>query len=161
MNVGTIMRTKLILVKQDCPFPELLRKLSGHSPHQAYVVNDEYRLLGIISSKDLLTQMIPSYLSADLARSFTDETDFFVKQLERLKDKRADEFMNSKPVSLEQHHQLLEADALIAEHGFNTLPVVDNQGRIIGEVTRMDILSQLVNSDTSVKEDDLIDVSKL
>jgi len=161
MNVEAIMRTKLMLVKQDCPFPELLRKLSVHSPQQAYVVNDEYKLLGIISAKDLLAQMIPSYLSADLARSFTDESDFFVKQLERLKDKRANQLMNSKPVSLEQHHQLLEADALIAEHGFNTLPVVDNQGRIIGEVTRMDILSQLVNSPNSVKEDDLIDVSKL
>lgn len=161
MNVETIMRTRLLLVKQDCPFPELLRKLSGLSPQQAYVVNDEYQLLGIISAKDLLAQMVPSYLSADLARSFTDETDFFVKQLERLKDKHADELMNSKPVTLEQHHQLLEADALIAEHGFNSLPVVDDQGRIIGEVTRMDILSQLVNSAGSIKEDDLVDVSKL
>ena len=161
MNVGTIMRTKLMLVKSDCPFPELLRKLSGLSPQQAYVVNDDYKLLGIISAKDLLERILPSYLSADLARSFTDEADFLSRQLQKLKDKHAEEIMNSNPISLEQHHQLLEADALIAEHGFNTLPILDKQGRILGEVTRMDILSQLVNSGKSVKEDDLIDVSLL
>jgi CBS-domain-containing membrane protein len=159
MNVGKVMRTKLILVKPDCPFIELLRKVSGPPPHQAYVVDDNYKLLGIVSAKDLLKEIMPSYMSADLARSFTDEADFLQRQIDKVKGVSAHDIMTRKLVYLESHHQLLEADALFAEQGFNTLPVLDKQGKILGEITRMDIISQLVNNSNSSHNKDLVDVS--
>ncbi len=161
MDVGKVMRTKLILVKPDCPFPEVLRKIASPSPRQAYVVDDDYRLLGVVTAKDLLKGIMPSYMSADLARSFTDEADFLHRQINKMKDSRAQDIMTRKPIYIQPHHQLLEADALIAEHGINTLPVLDAHGKILGEITRMDIISQLVNNTFGAHETDLTDVSLL
>ena len=143
MDVAECMRTKLILVGKDCNFKTLMCKLASPEPRQAYIVDEDYRLLGIVSAMDLLKEIIPPYLNADLARSITNESDFLQKQVEKVKDKRAEEIMVTKFYFLHPYHQLLEADALIAEKGINTLPVIDAQGKLMGEVTRRDILLQL------------------
>lgn len=162
MEVSKIMRTKLILVKPDCPFTELLRKIAGPAPRQIYVVDEDNKLLGIVSAKDLLKEVMPSYLNADLARSITDETDFLQRQIAKIKDDSAKDIMTDKPVSLHPYHQLLEADALFAEHGFNTLPVLDQEGTLVGEITRMDIISQMLgNHPTGPEDRDIVDVSRV
>lgn len=149
MKVADVMRTKLILVKKDCNFKTLMCKLAAPVPRQAYVIDDDYRLLGIVSAMDLMKVIIPPYLSADLARSVTDECDFLQKQVEKLKDRPAEEIMVRNFSFVYSHHQLLEADVLITEKGINTLPVIDKEGKILGEITRRDVLLQLV-SDCSV-----------
>lgn len=163
MNVSEYMRTKLVLVGKDCGYKTLLCKIATPIPRQAYIVDENYKLLGIVSAMDLLKEIIPPYLNADLARSVTDEYDFLQKQVEKVKDKCAGDIMVKAFAYLHPHHQLLEADALIAEKGFNTLPVLDNQGRILGEITRRDILLQLVNNCEVINPngEQLVDLSEL
>ena len=163
MDVSKCMRTKLLLAKPDCDFKSLLCKISDTVPRLAYVVDEHYRLLGVISAVDLLKEIVPSYMSSDLARSFTDGSDFLHKQVEKVKNKCAKDIMVTKFSFLNPHHQLLKADALIAEKGFNTLPVLDDQGKLLGEITRLDILLHLVNNctDFNLNDKDLVDLSLL
>ncbi|GAU09747.1 CBS domain-containing protein [Desulfoplanes formicivorans] len=163
MDVSKCMKTKLILAKPECDYKSLLCKIASPMPRQVYIVDDNRKLLGIVSAVDLLKEIMPSYMNADLARSITDGADFLKKQVEKTKDKKARDIMVTDVVSLRPHHQLLEADALIVEKGFNTLPVLDDQGRLLGEITRRDILLHLVNSCLQFEHDDieLIDLSKM
>lgn len=154
MNVLKCMRTKVILVEKNCDFKNLLCKLAPAIPRQIYVVDETRKLLGIISSVDLLREIIPPYLNADLARSITNEADFFLKQAEKVQHKTAEEMMIKRFSYVRPHHQLLEANALIAEKGFNTLPVVDDRGVIMGEISRRDILQQLLISHPEWKGED-------
>jgi CBS domain-containing protein len=140
------MRTKLVLAGINCDYKTLLCKIALRPPRQAYIVDENYRLLGIVSAMDLLKEIVPSYMTADLARSVTDEADFLHKQVEKVKNKCAGDIMIKTFAFLRPHHQLLEADILIAEKGFNTLPVLDTEGKILGEITRRDILLQLVDN---------------
>lgn len=162
MNVEKCMRTKVILASPDCTFERLLHKLASPVSRQIYIVDQERRLLGIITAMDLLREVIPSYMTADLARSFTDEADFLHKQVRKIKGRRAEEIMTRGFSFLSPHHQLLEAETLIAEKGINTLPIVDAKGKIVGELTRRDILLKLAEHclDSKTHEDQLIDLSK-
>lgn len=162
MDVSKCMRTKLVLAQPDCDYKSLLCKIAAPSPRQIYVVDKEYKLLGIISAFDLLKEIMPSYLSADLARSITDGADFMQKQVEKVQNKLAKDIMITKFVSLRPQSQLLQADALIVEKGCNTLPVLDEQGKLLGEVTRRDILLRLVDSCLGFSHDDIefVDLSK-
>lgn len=163
MNVSECMRTKLVLAGTDCDYRTLLCKIAAPTPRQAYIVDETYRLLGIISAMDLLKEIIPSYMNADLARSVTDEADFLQKQVEKVKSKCAGDIMVTKITFVHPHHQLLEANALFAEKGFNTLPVLDKQGTLLGEITRRDILLQLVDNCSTLNPDgdQLVDLSAL
>ena len=161
MDVSKCMRTKVVLAKPDCDFKSLLCKIADTVPRLAYIVDDDYKLLGIVSSVDLLKEIVPSYMNAELASSFTDGADFLHKQVEKVKNKCAKDIMVTKFSFLNPHHQLLKADTLIAEKGLNTLPVVDEQGKLLGEITRLDILLHLVNNCPDYNQHDkgLIDLS--
>lgn len=161
MDVAKVMRTKLVLAGPDCPFTELLHKIASPASRQVYIVDDQYRLQGVVSAKDLFKEIMPSYMNADLARSITDEADFLQRQIDKVKDVRARDIMTSKLISLHPYHQLLEADALFAEHGFNTLPVLDKQGKILGEITRRDILTQLLDKSVRRDDEETVDVSSV
>lgn len=162
MNVEKCMRTKVILASPDCSFERLLHKLTSPVSRQIYIVDQKRRLLGIITAMDLLREVIPSYMTADLARSFTDEADFLNKQVDKVKGRKAEEMMTRSFAFLSPHHQLLEAETLIAEKGINTLPVVDAEGEIVGELTRRDILLKLAAHclESKAYDDHLTDLSK-
>jgi len=163
MDVSKCMKTELVLAKPECDYKSLLCKIASPMPRQVYVVDEGYKLLGIVSAVDLLKQIMPSYMSADLARSITDGADFLQKQVEKVQNKKAKDIMVTDVVFLRPHHQLLEADALIVEKGFNTLPVLDDTGKLLGEVTRRDILLRLVDSCLMFDHDEieLVDLSKV
>ena len=155
MDVVKCMRTQVLLAKPDCDYKSLLCKITGSTlPRQVYIVDESYKLLGIVSALDLLKELMPSYMNADLARSITDGADFLQKQVEKVKDKCASDIMETDIKSLHSHHQLLEADALIAETGFNTLPILDDAGKLLGEITRREILVKLVSNCTGFNLDD-------
>jgi CBS domain-containing protein len=156
------MRTKLVLAKPDCNYKSLLCKIAAPTPRQIYVVDEGNKLLGIVSALDVLKEIMPSYLSADLARSITDGTDFMQKQVEKVKNKLAKDIMITKFVFLQPQSQLLQADALIVEKGCNTLPVLDEQGKLLGEITRRDILLHLVDNCLKFNHDniEMVDLAK-
>jgi CBS-domain-containing membrane protein len=61
MDVSKCMRTKLVLAKPDCDYKSLLCKISDTVPRLAYIVDENYKLLGIVSAVDLLKEIVPSY----------------------------------------------------------------------------------------------------
>jgi len=163
MDVSKCMRTKLVLAKPDCDYKSLLCKISDTVPRLAYIVDENYKLLGIVSAVDLLKEIVPSYMNADLARSLADDAGFLHKQVEKVKNKCARDIMVTTFSFLLPHHQLLKADAMIAEGGFNTLPVVDERGKLLGEITRLDILLHLVDNCSvyNLNDKGLVDLSLL
>lgn len=163
MDVSVCMRTELVLAKPDSDYKSLLCRIAQPIPRQIYVVDQNYKLLGILSAFDLLKPILPSYMTADLARSITDDTDFMMKQINKAKGKFAKDLMITDFVSLHPKSQLLEADAIIVEKGWNTLPVVDDRGKLLGEITRFDILVRFISSCefTGHAETDLVDLSRV
>jgi len=163
MDVSKCMQTKLVLSKPDCVFKTLLVKIIASAHEQIYVVDDQYQLLGLITTFDLLKQIVPSYMTSDLARSVTQGGDFMDKQVEKVKDKPAKEIMTTKFVALRPENQLALADAIIVETGWNALPVIDKQGKLLGEISRTDILKRYVDthlSDMPITSQ-IVDLSKI
>jgi CBS domain-containing protein len=52
---------------------------------------------------------------------------------------RAQDVM-SEPLCVSPETTLAEAEKLLEQHGFNALPVVDSDGRLVGVVTSLDLL---------------------
>jgi CBS domain-containing protein len=46
----------------------------------------------------------------------------------------------SRPVTVRPEATLAEAEAILEKNGYNSLPVVDEQGRLLGVVTSLDLL---------------------
>ncbi|WP_457570979.1 CBS domain-containing protein [Desulfovulcanus sp.] len=145
MLVSKIMQTKLVLATMECSFKNLLCKIANLAPRQIYVVNDKLQLQGIITGYDLLKVVLPEYMDSNLLRSVADEQidDFLLKNIERVKDKKASEIMITDFVYLKPTDHAMEAEALVVEKRINALPVLDTDKRLLGEVNRRDILNYM------------------
>lgn len=146
MNVTHCMKTKVILAHEEDSFKSLLCMVAAPEPRQIYVVDAEYKLLGIITAFDIMKQIVPSYMTADLSRSIKNSTEYMKAQVEKVEHLVARDLMVSDFVYLTNNSELFEADALIVEKGCNALPVLNGEKKIIGEVTRLDILIHFVDN---------------
>lgn len=55
-------------------------------------------------------------------------------------DYRVCDAMTSSPITVSEVTSLAEAEAIFEAHDFNTLPVVDAAGRLVGVVSKLDLL---------------------
>jgi CBS domain-containing protein len=58
--------------------------------------------------------------------------------------------MTEKPVTVKRDALLSEVEDLFEEHDFNTLPVVDSQGGLVGVLTKLDALRAFAFTPESV-----------
>jgi CBS domain-containing protein len=143
MLISKIMRTNLVLAPPECKFETLICQIAELAPRQVYIVNEDLKLLGIITGYDLLKLALPTYADASLLSAVGDSDDFLQKHVDAVKDKKASDFMVTKFTSLNPDDHALEAEALLVEKKFNALPVINKDGILVGEVHRRDVLTYM------------------
>jgi CBS-domain-containing membrane protein len=151
MNITAVMNPIFARTSPDANFESLLRSMRSMPSRNLYVVDAQDRLLGVISSYDVLKVTLPFYLDSNLAKALPMEGDFLTRILEENKKLTAKDLMVTDFVSVRENGHFLEADALIKERAINALAVLDAEGRIIGEVTRKRLLITLIELSDKLK----------
>lgn len=142
MKVADIMHTKVETVSPDTDFRTLLARQQDKASQLLYVL-DQGRLVGVISSLDLLKAMAPAWLDANLSRAVGDDQPLTLRSLQENAGRTARELMTANPVTLSPQDHVLRAETLIRDTGVNVLPVVDKDGVLLGEIGRGQILRRL------------------
>jgi len=57
--------------------------------------------------------------------------------------------MTSDPIAVDKHVTLSDVEAILEEHDFNGLPVVDESHRLIGMITKLDLLKAFAFTEKS------------
>lgn len=144
MKISTIMNRQFAKASPGVGFVKVLSAMRAMPSRLLHVVDAEDRLMGVISSYDVLKVMLPFYLDSNLARAVTDDENFARRMLADNVHLTAADIMAVAPLTLLEDSHLLEAEALIKEKTVNALAVLDEQGRVVGEVTRQHVLSKLI-----------------
>jgi CBS domain-containing protein len=116
------------------------------------VVDDEGRVIGIVSESDLILSdeesdlHLPHYLNIMGGIVFVGSMKGFEKRLDKAFATKVSELMTADPVTVNDYASAETVARRIAEKHHNHLPVVDDEGRLAGLVTRADALAALVDS---------------
>ncbi len=73
--------------------------------------------------------------------------------LPRAAGDRVDAVMSRRPVTVTADTDLADVAKVMRSTGFKSLPVVDDRGRILGVVSRRDIVRTLARSDADIERD--------
>ncbi|HEY8653540.1 MAG TPA: CBS domain-containing protein [Dermatophilaceae bacterium] len=128
-------------VRVACPettLRELVRTIGDHHVHALPVVDDARRVLGIVAVSDLLGDE----LTAEHVRTRLQH-----RGRVRSVGLTAAEIMTSPAVTIDQEQPLSQAARVMHQRHIGRLPVVDRDGRLIGIVTRSDLLTVFLHSD--------------
>jgi CBS domain-containing protein len=126
MPINRIMTTDPATVGPDAAVADAKTMLESDNMHHLPVV-DEGKLIGIVSSSDLL------------------KIDSLANGSGSLAEITVNRIMTSDPVVLESHANLRDAAKILSDGGFHALPVVDPDHSLVGIVTSSDLIEHLLH----------------
>jgi CBS domain-containing protein len=106
------------------------------------------KIVGIITGGDLLARAGMG-LRLSLQRALP--ADIFSDQIQRLAEegKTAKDIMTSPVVTIGEEERVTRAAALMTEKNIKRLPVVNKQGELVGNVSRLDVLALVASGGSS------------
>src|ERR687895_1251767 len=135
-------------VRPETPVEDVVRTLRDHELPGVPVVDDEGRCVGMVTEADLVLPddegdlHIPHYINLFGGTVFLEPLSRFEDRLRKAFASTAEDMMTSDPDTVSPDTTVQEAARIIHESGHNRLPVVDD-GRLVGVVTRLDVLGAL------------------
>jgi CBS domain-containing protein len=146
--VRDIMDATPITVAPDASVEEVVGALRENELPGVPVVDGDGRCVGIVTEADLVLPddegdlHIPHYINLFGGTVFLEPLGRFEQRLRKAFASKATDMMTSDPDTVAPETTVQEAARLIHESGHNRLPVVDD-GRLVGVVTRLDVLGAL------------------
>ncbi|MEV6329925.1 CBS domain-containing protein [Streptomyces sp. NPDC051909] len=154
-RIEELMTRDVVSVRGDAPFKEIVRVLARHRVTAVPVVDGENRVIGVVSEGDLLRK------TADLAAAPGDVPAVpGLEAWERAKAEgtRAEELMSAPPVCARPGWTVVEAARLMEVQGVKRLVVVDEDDRLVGIVSRRDLLGIFLRDDDDIRREIAEDV---
>jgi CBS domain-containing protein len=142
------MTTSVITVDRLTPYKEIARLLAKHRISGLPVLKLGREVAGVVTEADLLTAQATTARRLHLAgqRSWWPRG----KQHPAL---TAGELMTSPAITIGPDATVPAAARLMDTHHLRRLPVVDEHGRIVGVVSRRDLLSVFLRPDADIAAD--------
>jgi CBS domain-containing protein len=117
------------------------------------VVDEDGKVVGIVSESDLILSdeesdlHLPHYLNIMGGIVFVGSMKGFEKRLDKAFATKVSELMTPDPIVSRTYEAADRVAKKIADSHHNHLPVVDDDGRLAGMVTRADALAALVDDE--------------
>jgi CBS domain-containing protein len=117
------------------------------------VLDADRKVIGIVSESDLILAdeesdlHLPHYLEIMGGVVFIGSMKGFEKRLEKAFATKVSELMTADPIVAHTYEAADRVAKKIADHHHNHLPVVDEDGRLAGMVTRADALAAVVDGE--------------
>jgi len=144
MKVRDIMTKDLTSCEKDASIRELIFILDSSGVPNVAIVDEEDKVIGFISEKDIIRACLPGYFDMLHTASFIPDMNQISKKLEQISNDPVEKHMRRDLIKVSEDDDDLQAAEIIIRKNVKNLPVVDKEGRLVGQVTRIDLLRHLV-----------------
>jgi CBS domain-containing protein len=147
-RVSDVMTTSVVTVDRITPYKEIARLLAEHRISGLPVVKMGRAVAGVVTEADLLAAQ------ADAARRLRPGTRWTWRPQGRQGPAlTAGELMTTPAVTIGPGATIPAAARLMNMHHVRRLPVVDEQNRLVGIISRRDLLSVFLRPDEEIARD--------
>jgi CBS domain-containing protein len=149
LTVGDVMTVDVATVREDTDYRSIVDMLADRGISAVPVLDSDGRVAGVVSEADLLYKI--EFAGAREQRRI------FPGRHRTARDKGdgrvARDFMSAPAVTTDRATTVAAAARLMAERRVKRLPVVDADGRLIGIVSRADLLKVHLRPDEQLRQD--------
>jgi CBS-domain-containing membrane protein len=147
--VGDVMTRNVIVVDEDASFKHVAETLAHNRVSALPVVDVSGRVLGVVSESDLLAKVAAGgELKAKLGSGRSER-----RNLQRkAHGETAAGLMSSPAITALPTDDVVDAARVAAQAHIRRLPVVDASERVVGIVTRSDLLRAFLNDDATIEK---------
>ncbi|MFF4632685.1 CBS domain-containing protein [Streptomyces griseorubiginosus] len=151
VRVRDLMSDAVVRVQGGTPFKEIAHLLQEYDITAVPVVDDEDRPRGVVSEADLLHKMRDGHRGDPVATGSPSGP-------AKAGAVDAAGLMTSPPLCAREDWSVVDAAREMTRHGVKRLLVVDDEGRLIGVVSRSDLLRVFLRTDRTIRTEILEEV---
>ena len=146
-TVQEIMTTRVIWVSKDATFREMAVALREHRVSAFPVVDDDHKVIGVVSEADMLAKEAlgdePGVLAGILHR----------RDQAKARGVTAGDLMTAAVVAVRPEDTVEHAARLMYDRRVKRLPVTDADGHLVGIISRADVLSVFDRTDEAIRKE--------
>jgi CBS-domain-containing membrane protein len=146
-TVQEIMTARVIWVSKDATFREMAVALREHRVSAFPVVDDDHKVIGVVSEADMLAKEAlgdePGVLAGILHR----------RDQAKARGVTAGDLMTATVVAVRPDDTVEHAAKLMYDRRVKRLPVTDADGRLVGIISRADVLSVFDRTDEAIRKE--------
>ncbi|GIH67705.1 MULTISPECIES: CBS domain-containing protein [Microbispora] len=157
MKVRDVMTSEVASVNGSTPFRDVAEVLIAHEVSAVPVVDGEGHVVGVVSEADLLRKeefreqfYREGYRPPLRARLREAMGHGAARSQARARGVTAAELMSAPPVTTRPYTSVVSAARQMSQHGVKRLPVVDDDGVLVGIISRHDLLKVLARADADI-----------
>jgi CBS-domain-containing membrane protein len=137
MTVAHLMTRDVVTVKKATPLEEAARRLTGLRISGMPVVDDQDKVIGVIGELDIM-----AVLSGKKARGLKDLLRRLMGEPSpvRKEGDQVGHVMSTPAITIKKTVDVRDAARVLDSHRIKRLPVVDDEGKLIGVISRADIV---------------------
>lgn len=155
IKIEDAMQKNVIAFKPNDQISDVAEILRKNKISGAPILDENMKVVGIVSEGDIMRLLevhspeinliLPSPLDLiELPLKMKHEYDEIAEGLKKAATVTVEEIMTKKVVTIKKDNNISEAAEIMDSKDIKRLPVVDNNGKIIGIVTRGDIIGAMV-----------------
>jgi CBS domain-containing protein len=148
--VKDLMTPQVVTIGPATPFKEIVARLANHRVSAVPVVDDDGLVLGVVSEADLLLKEEFPDPDADIPLFWTKRRRL---ERDRAAATTARDLMSVAVVSIAPDATVAEAARRMHSAGVKRLPVLDEGGRLVGIVSRADLLKVFNRPDQAIRRE--------
>ncbi|MGW7403045.1 CBS domain-containing protein [Streptomyces sp. NPDC054833] len=159
-KVGSVMTTDVVHAEYATPFKEVVRLIADHRISGLPVVDEDDKVIGVISETDLVVRQAatPGPYEPTRRAGLAQLTRGARRRAAKAKGRTAGRLMSRPPVTVHADATIAEAARTMAERHVERLPVLDEEDRLVGIVTRRDLLQVFLRPDREIRDEVIDDV---
>jgi CBS domain-containing protein len=149
--VKDVMTTNVVAVRRDASFKEMAARLGQHRISAFPVVDDEGRVIGVVSEADLLAKeaLVASAGVRPGPVSYLRQH----QDIAKAGAMTAGDLMTAPPVTIAPEEPVAQAARLMYSCRVKRLPVIDAWNHLVGIVSRADVLSVYSRPDAGIENE--------
>ncbi|MFF4534722.1 CBS domain-containing protein [Streptomyces aureus] len=158
--VGQVMTSEVVGAHRRMSFKDVARLLARYRISGLPVVDDDDKVVGVISETDLLRRQAAGSGRGPRARRLLPSLRRGGAGLRAEsgwagpgRPTTAEQLMSSPAVTVHPELRVADAARVMERHGVERLPVVDEEDRLIGIATRSDLLRVFLRTDEEIRRE--------
>ncbi len=149
MKVKDLMSKKVFTVKKDTTVEEIAHILTENNISGVPVVDDQDKVIGIVTQKDLLYKEIeprfPAVVEILGGLIFLKGVKHYQEELKKLVAIKAEDLMTKKVVTVSEDDDIEKVAELMVERDINRIPVLKD-GKLSGIIGRADVVRYIAQT---------------
>lgn len=144
MKVKEIMTKEVVSIQPDTNAKEAVGILFKMHISGLPVINESGKLVGMFTEKDILRNILPSYIEQVGRFVYEENPKSIKKKFMELENIRVSKLMRPEVITVDEDTSLCEVAHIMLTQKVRRIPVLDKEKKVIGIVAREDIVKSYI-----------------